>query len=83
MIRIQDKGQESKELSRILVTIGSSKESIRAVDSAPSTAVRIKGELILLYMFYSQLIHASTSYWSKVEDSNSLGTILRSAERDA
>lgn len=60
--------------------IDGSKESIEASDFALSIVARSGGELILLYVFYSQIAYAYSSYLSKVEDSTSIDSILHSAE---
>lgn len=75
--------QESRRLVKVLVAIDGSEASMRAADFALSIAVKSKAELTLLYVFYSQLAYAYTSYLSKVEDSPSIDAILRSAEDQA
>lgn len=72
-----------KKLSRVLVAIDGSNESMRAAEYALSIAVNNEAELILLHVFYSQLAYAYTSYLSKVQDSSSFDAILRSAEEQA
>jgi nucleotide-binding universal stress UspA family protein len=69
-----------RKLRKILIAIDGSKESIAASDYALSIVARSGAELILLYVFYSQIAFAYSSYLSKVEDSTSLDSILRSAE---
>lgn len=56
---------------------------MRAAEFALSIAVRNGAELILLYVFYSQIAYAYTSYLSKVENSRSIDAILYSAESKA
>jgi len=63
--------------------IDGSKESIEASDFALSIVARSGAELILLYVFYSQIAYAYTSYLSKVENSRSMDAILHSAESQA
>jgi nucleotide-binding universal stress UspA family protein len=72
-----------KKLSRVLVAIDGSNESMRAAEYALSIAVNNEAELILLHVFYSQLAYAYTLYLSKVQDSSSFDAILRSAEEQA
>ena len=72
-----------KKLSRVLVAIDGSNESMRAAEYALSIAVNNEAELILLHVVYSQLAYAYTSYLSKVQDSSSFDAILRSAEEQA
>lgn len=74
---------ESRRLVKVLVAIDGSAASMRAADFAISIAVKSEAELTLLYVFYSQLAYAYTSYLSKVEDSHSIDAILRSAEDQA
>lgn len=56
---------------------------MRAAEFALSIAVRNGAELILLYVFYSQIAYAYTSYLSKVENSRSMDAILYSSESKA
>jgi nucleotide-binding universal stress UspA family protein len=66
-----------------LVAIDGSIESIEAAYFAISLAARGEAELVLLYVFYSQIAYAYSSYLSKVEDSSSMDAILSSAENEA
>ncbi len=74
---------ESRRLVKVLVAIDGSEASMRAADFALSIAVKSEAELTLLYVFYSQLAYAYTSYLSKVDDSSSIDAILHSAEDKA
>jgi nucleotide-binding universal stress UspA family protein len=56
---------------------------MKAAEFALSIAVRNGAELILLYVFYSQIAYAYSSYLSKVENSRSIDAILHSAESQA
>lgn len=66
-----------------MVAIDGSKESMKAAELALSIVARSGAEVILLYVFYSQIAYAYSSYLSKVEDSSSIDAILRSAENQA
>lgn len=74
---------QSRRFLRILVAIDGSKESMRAADFGLSIAVKNGVELTLLYVLYSQLAYAYTSYLSKVESSSSINSILDSAKDEA
>jgi nucleotide-binding universal stress UspA family protein len=74
---------KSIKLSHVLAAIDGSKESLRAANYALSLALNNEAELTLLYVFYSQLAYAYTSYLSKVEISSSFDVILRTAEDQA
>lgn len=74
---------ESRRLVKVLVAIDGSEASMLAADFALSIAVKSGAELTLLYVFYSQLAYAYTSYLSKVEDLQSIDAILHSAEDKA
>lgn len=67
---------ESRRLVKVLVAIDGSEASMLAADFALSIAVKSGAELTLLYVFYSQLAYAYTSYLSKVEDLQSIDAIL-------
>ncbi len=72
-----------KRLSRVLVAIDGSEQSMHAADIAISIARKYEAKLIALYVFYSQLGYAYASYLNKLEDSTSLAAILDSAKQDA
>jgi nucleotide-binding universal stress UspA family protein len=72
-----------RKLSKILVAVDGSNESIEAAYFAISLAARGEAQLVLLYVFYSQIAYAYSSYFSKVEDSSSMDAILSSAEKEA
>ena len=74
---------KSIKLSHVLAAVDGSKESLRAANYALSLALNNETELTLLYVFYSQLAYAYTSYLSKVEISSSFDVILRTAEDQA
>lgn len=74
---------ESRKFQKVLVAIDGSEESMRAAYFGLSLARKNEAELTLLYVFYSQLAYAYTSYLSKVEDSPSINTILRTAHEQA
>lgn len=65
------------------MAIDGSNESMKAADFVLSIADRNEAELILLYVFYSQIAYAYTSYLSKVEGSRSIDAILQSAKDQA
>ena len=74
---------EHKSLSRILIALDGSEQSMRAADLATSIAVKHDAELLALYVFYSQLGYAYASYLSKIEDSPSIAAIVNSAKQEA
>jgi Universal stress protein family len=63
-----------------LAAIDGLEQSMHAADFAISIAIKYEAELIALYVFYSQIGYAYTSYLSKVEDSPSMAAILYSSE---
>jgi nucleotide-binding universal stress UspA family protein len=72
-----------KRLSKVLVAIDGSEQSMHAANFAISIARKYEAKLIALYVFYSQLGYAYASYLNKLEDSPSLDAILDSAKQDA
>jgi nucleotide-binding universal stress UspA family protein len=57
------------KLRKILAAVDGSNESIEAAYFALSLAARAEAELVLLYVFYSQIAYEYSLYLSKVEDS--------------
>jgi nucleotide-binding universal stress UspA family protein len=74
---------QSRRFLRVLVAIDGSKESMRAANFGLSIAVKNGADLTLLYVLYSQLAYAYTSYLSKVESSSSISSILDSTKTEA
>ncbi len=72
-----------KRFSRILVALDGSEDSMRAADLAISIATKNDSELIALYVFYSLIGYAYTSYMSKLENSPSIDAILDATEKEA
>ena len=79
----RDEIKYKKRLTRILTAVDGSEQSMRAVDLAISIARKHNAELMALYVFYSQLGYAYTSYLSKIEDSPSIAAIVNSAKQEA
>ncbi|MGI0045233.1 MAG: universal stress protein [Nitrososphaeraceae archaeon] len=79
----RDEIKYKKRLSRILTAVDGSEQSMRAVDLAISIARKHNAELMALYVFYSQLGYAYSSYLSKIEDSPSIAAIVNSAKQEA
>lgn len=72
-----------KRLSKVLIAIDGSEQSLNAAYLAISIAGKYEAKLMALYVFYSQLGYAYASYLSKLEDSPSLDAILNSAKQEA
>lgn len=79
----RDEIKYKKRLSRILIALDGSEQSMRAVDLAISIARKHDAELVALYVFFSQLGYAYSSYLSKLEDSPSIAAIVNSAKEEA
>ena len=75
--------KQKERLSKILVAIDGSEQSLNAADIAISIARKYEAKLMALYVFYSQLGYAYASYLNKLEDSSSLAAILDSAKQEA
>jgi nucleotide-binding universal stress UspA family protein len=58
-----------KRLSKVLVAIDGSEQSMHAANFAVSIARKYEAKLIAFYVFYSQLGYAYASYLNKLEDS--------------